>query len=148
MPTIRTYIIDVVEDESGASATFSHEDERSRAGIFAGGASTEAALNNLITGLRVIDGDVISVGSLSDPEPEPRDVAVPAGDSVEAFRRAAETDTEFRFLYRSGQGTITQRRVRVLGTSSDRRQLRAVDLDKDEPRTFTLSGISDVVKVA
>ncbi len=155
MPTVTTYIIDVVEDEDGGTATFAHEDERTLEGIFARGASGGEALNNLINSLRLVDVDDISVGSLCDPdkpESEPSETAVPAGDLIDEFRLAAGSDTEFWFSYRALDGAVTQRRVRALAPAVVERglqwQLNAFDLDKEAPRNFTIAGITDVVKVA
>ena len=171
MPTVHTYVIDVVEDETGGTATFAHEDERTREGIFARGVDGGEAMTNLLARLRVIDLDDISLVSPSAPDPEaevelagggrlePSEVAVPAADIIEEFRLAAGTDTEFWFSYRAHDGETTQRRVRVLSPGvvergfahelgrGGRWRLNAFDLDKDAPRNFTIAGVTDVVKV-
>jgi predicted DNA-binding transcriptional regulator YafY len=150
VPTVTTYIIDVVEDEDGGTATFAHEDERTLEGIFARGADGSEAFNRLLARLRVTNRDDVSVVSPSAPEPS--ETAVPAGDLIEAFRLAAGSDAEFWFSYRALDGAVTQRRVRALAPAVVERglqwQLNAFDLDKEAPRNFTIAGITDVVKVA
>ena len=156
MPAVTTYVIDVVEDETGGTATFAHEDERTREGIFARGEDGYEAMKNLLARLRAVTLDDISLVSPSAPGPS--EVAVPAADRIDVFRLSAGSDDEFWFSYRAADGETTQRRVRVLapgvvdpprpdGRRVGRWQLNAFDLDKDEPRSFTLSGITDVVKV-
>jgi len=154
VPAVHTYIIDVVEDETGGTATFAHEDERTREGIFARGEDGYEAMKNLLARLRAVTLDDISLVSPSAPEPD--EVAVPAADMIEEFRLAAGSNTEFWFSYRALDGAITQRRIRALTPAvtvvtrpgGNRARLNAFDLDRDEPRNFVISGITDVVKVA